>query len=289
MVCTAYTRRMKKILITGGNSGIGKACAQQLVRQGHHVVMVGRDADKGQRAAGEVAGSGGKADFMAADLSSMDGMRAFARAFTAEHGGVDVLIQGAGVLITDDVRTVDDLHIVFAVNFLSRFLVGELLLPLLEQSSDPRMVLLVAGVPLTSSIDFSVFPRYKPFPGMGALSSIQIANFHWAQDLARRKPQVSVGVVNAGLVASTDIMRAAPGWMRAGFKLVAPLVTVPVEVAAANLTHAASAPRWPHARYWPKPGKTSQANALELDRQVSARVAQVCRALTGLDRGTAAA
>src|SRR5580704_17972767 len=85
-------------LVTGGNSGIGRAAALALARRGAHVVLSGRDTGRGEKAVAEIRGQGGTADFVAADLGNEAGARQLARQ-AAELGGghVDILVNNAGV------------------------------------------------------------------------------------------------------------------------------------------------------------------------------------------------
>ena len=269
---------MRTIVISGGNSGIGLEAGRQLAAKGHHVVLLGRDELKGKAAVAEMRGKGGTAEFVACDLATHAGVRAASEAVLAKHAKLDGLLLGAGVLTTKDQRTADDLHVVFAVNYLSRYHLAQRLLPAVHGG---KIVLLVAGVKLTSKIDFGVFPQLKPFPGMGSLSSVQIANYHYVQQLAKSAPQVSAAVVNVGLV-KTEIMRDMPFVMKAGFALLGPLVTIPVEKAAANPVHLLTTDGWRSGSYWAKPGKADQVTPLALDVSVGERVVAVSRELTGV-------
>jgi NAD(P)-dependent dehydrogenase (short-subunit alcohol dehydrogenase family) len=79
-------------LVTGATSGIGRAAAVQLARQGADVIVHGRDADRGEQVVGEIVQAGGKARFIAADLSDPTEIRRLAD----EAGEVDVLVNNAG-------------------------------------------------------------------------------------------------------------------------------------------------------------------------------------------------
>ncbi|MFC0436421.1 SDR family NAD(P)-dependent oxidoreductase [Kutzneria buriramensis] len=79
-------------LVTGATSGIGRAAAIQLAREGATVIVHGRDADRGQQIVTEIEQAGGKARFIAADLSDP----AEIRRLTDEAGHVDVLVNNAG-------------------------------------------------------------------------------------------------------------------------------------------------------------------------------------------------
>lgn len=266
-----------KIVISGGNSGIGLEAGRQLAAQGHHVVLLGRDAAKGEAAVAKV---GKNAEFVACDLSTHAGVKAVAEKLLAAHPVIDALILGAGVLMLRDDRTADDLHPIFAVNYLSRYHLAQRLLPALERASAPKVVILVAGVPLDSKVNFEVFPKFKPFPGMGALSGLQILNHHYVSWLAKTQPKLSTAVVNVGLV-KTEIMRDMPALMRVGFTLFGPLITVSVEKSASNAAWLVTHDGWQSGSYWSKPGKPDVVTPLALDAAVTERVVATSRELTG--------
>lgn len=84
-------------LITGGTSGIGRATANKLTQLGIHVVVVGRNVDRGKKTVGEIRAAGGKADFIASDLRDAASAREVARkAIELGSGHVDILINNAG-------------------------------------------------------------------------------------------------------------------------------------------------------------------------------------------------
>ena len=120
----------KTALVTGGNSGIGRAVAVALAGRGVHVVLSGRDAARGEQAVATIRGAGGTADFVKADLGDEASARALARQ-AAELGGghVDILVNSAGIFPfgpTHD-ATEDDFDRVYAVNVKAPFfLVAEL-------------------------------------------------------------------------------------------------------------------------------------------------------------------
>jgi NAD(P)-dependent dehydrogenase (short-subunit alcohol dehydrogenase family) len=86
----------KTVLITGGSSGIGAATAKRVGDAGGQVVLVARTAEKLEKVADEVRGSGGTAHAYPCDLSDMDAIAAMADQVLADLGGVDMLINNAG-------------------------------------------------------------------------------------------------------------------------------------------------------------------------------------------------
>lgn len=117
-------------LVTGATSGIGRAVAVALAGRGAHVIVSGRDAARGDAVVAAIRSSGGKADFLAADLGDADSVRALARQATDFGGGhVDVLVNNAGIFPGGPTaRTTDDeIDAAYAVNVRAPFiLVAEL-------------------------------------------------------------------------------------------------------------------------------------------------------------------
>jgi len=85
-------------LITGGTSGIGRATANKLAQQGIHVIVVGRNPDRGKKTVDEIRAAGGKADSISSDLHDAAAARAVAKkAIELGDGHVDILINNAGI------------------------------------------------------------------------------------------------------------------------------------------------------------------------------------------------
>jgi NAD(P)-dependent dehydrogenase (short-subunit alcohol dehydrogenase family) len=85
-------------LITGGTSGIGRAVANKLARLGTYVLVVGRNAERGEKTIAEIRAGGGKADFIPSDLRDASTAREVARrAVELGDGHVDILINNAGI------------------------------------------------------------------------------------------------------------------------------------------------------------------------------------------------
>src|SRR5436190_22765526 len=85
-------------LITGGTSGIGRAVANKLAQLGVHVLVVGRNLERGEKTIAEIRTAGGEADFISSDLRDTSSARQVAsRAIELGKGHVDILINNAGV------------------------------------------------------------------------------------------------------------------------------------------------------------------------------------------------
>lgn len=130
----------KVCIVTGGNTGIGKATVEGLAKQGATVVLACRDLDKGRAALEEVQArtQSNALHLMRLDLASLQSVREFVRAFTAKFQRLDVLVENAGVSTGKRQLTADGFEMDFGVNHLGHFLLVELLLPTLKASAPSR-------------------------------------------------------------------------------------------------------------------------------------------------------
>ena len=130
-------------LITGGNSGIGRAVADQLASRGAHVVIAGRDAARGNKAVEEIRAAGGTADFVRADLGDLNSVRALAKQAVELGGGrIDVLVNNAGIYPFGPTAefSESDFDAVFAVNVRAPFYLVAELAPLMAAAGRGAIV-----------------------------------------------------------------------------------------------------------------------------------------------------
>lgn len=133
----------KIILITGATSGIGKAAAIALARQGHHIIIHGRDAAKTEMVREEIIKTYGKAstDTLVSDLCSLKEVQKMADTFNKKYDRLDVLINNAGSLMDNNrALTPEGNEKTMAVNLLSPFLLTGLLLNKLKNSESARII-----------------------------------------------------------------------------------------------------------------------------------------------------
>lgn len=127
---------MKKILVTGGNRGIGKEICRQLALKGHRVLLGSRDLAKGQTAAAEMTGN---VEAVALDVSQAESREALARNLPQ----LDVLINNAGILpgnAGSGKVTMEEVRQVLEVNYFGVWALIQSLLPQLTQTADARVI-----------------------------------------------------------------------------------------------------------------------------------------------------
>ena len=132
------------ILVTGSTSGLGRGVALSLASTGAHIIVHGRNRERGLEVVNEIEQEGiGSAKFYAADLASLDQVREFAKTILRDYDRLDVLINNAGIhLAPEDGRqlSADGHELTFAVNYLSGFLLTRMLLLRLIESAPSRIV-----------------------------------------------------------------------------------------------------------------------------------------------------
>jgi len=132
----------KVVMITGANSGIGKAASLALAKMGANVVMVTRSKEKGEAAKSEIIreSQNGSVDLLLADLSSLESVRSLAAEFQKKYSNLHVLINNAGLFNQRRNVTTDGYENTFATNYLAPFLLTNLLLPILEAGAPSRII-----------------------------------------------------------------------------------------------------------------------------------------------------
>lgn len=133
----------KIILITGASDGIGKETAKALAKQGHTIIMHGRNPQKAKSACEEVKAESGndKIEYLTADFLSLAEVRNFADKIKQKYDRLDVLVNNAGAQFTGKRETTVEGHEkTMTINVFAPMLLTTLLLPLLKKSQSARVV-----------------------------------------------------------------------------------------------------------------------------------------------------
>ncbi len=196
----------KICMVTGANSGIGKATALGLAQMGATVVMACRDRARGEAAQSEIKTKSGNnaVDLLLADLSSQQSIRQLVENYKQRYAQLHVLINNAGVFRLRRRATVDGLEMTFAVNYLAPFLLTNLLLDVLKASAPARIVSVSSGAHEAGYIkmdDLQAEKRYRP---MRAYGQSKLALVLFTYELARRLEGtgVTANCLHPGFVAT---------------------------------------------------------------------------------------
>lgn len=178
----------KTVLITGATDGIGRETARQLAAMDARVIVHGRSAEKAALVKKDIIADTGndKLETAIADLSVMANVRALADEITDRFDRLDVLINNAGVYLTEYVETADGFEKTFAVDHLAPFLLSNLLLPLLKASAPARVITVSSVVHGSARVDLDNLNAEKRFHGWGAYCLSKLGNLLFTFELARR-------------------------------------------------------------------------------------------------------
>jgi retinol dehydrogenase 12 len=212
-------------LVTGGNTGIGRATATALAAAGGRVYITSRSAEAGAAAVDAITSAAGSRTvwLLPLDLASLASVRDCAAAFLARDEPLHVLVNNAGVGGQRG-KTAEGFELHFGVNHLGHFALTMLLLDRLKASGSgagqgARVVTVSSdahyGAP---GIDFDAVRRSTPsFTGQREYAVSKLCNVLFTQELARRADDVSSYALHPGVVAS-DIWRRVPRPARAIIK-----------------------------------------------------------------------
>ena len=206
----------KRVLITGGNSGIGLICAKELASMGAEVVLACRDSGKTAEALkiiGRVAGI--QPTNLPVELASLDSVRSLGASFLDQYDRLDVLINNAGVFPTRQQMTDDGFEMQIGVNHLSHFLLTHLLLDCLKSSSPARVISVSSTLHKKSELDLDTFTGFQKYNASTAYNQSKLCNVMFALELAKRLQgtKVTSNVLHPGAV-KTDITRDLPWIVR---------------------------------------------------------------------------
>lgn len=204
----------KRVLITGGNSGIGKVTAVELAKLGADVVLACRDSDKTAAALAEIRAHG-SAENLPVDLASLESVRNLAATYLQRYDRLDVLINNAGTFPARLTLTEDGFETQFGVNHLAHFLLTNLLLDCLQASAPARVITVTSKLHKNGAIDFDSFRGGQKYNAQKAYGQSKLANVLFAVELAERLEGsgVTSNLLHPGAVR-TDIMREMPRLVR---------------------------------------------------------------------------
>jgi NAD(P)-dependent dehydrogenase (short-subunit alcohol dehydrogenase family) len=209
------------VLVTGSSDGLGKRVAQKLVARGATVIVHGRDRQKTEAAAGEI----GSGHVRIADLASLAEVRRLAD----EIDELDTLVNNAGVIVPERAENADGYELTFAVNYLSHFLLTELLLPKLRE---PGRIVNVSSLG-QDALDFDDLMYERDYNAYFAYARSKLAQVMFTIDLAERLRDwdITVNALHPATLMDTKMVTALGGKPRSsaeeGTRAVLRLVTDP--------------------------------------------------------------
>jgi NAD(P)-dependent dehydrogenase (short-subunit alcohol dehydrogenase family) len=282
----------KICMITGANSGIGKATALGLAERGAHIIMVCRDRERGDAAMGEIKSLGGNqaVDLYVADLASQASIRQLVDDVKPRYANLHVLINNAGIYRTKRTLTEDNIEIHFAVNYLAPFLLTNLLLDTLKTSAPARIINVAGDYHRKATIGFEDLMTEKGYSAGKANNKAKLGLVLFTYELARRLDGtgVTVNCLHPGAVKSDSIKKDPDVSTTALFfyKLVKPFFANP-EKGAETSIYLASSPdvEGVTGKYFIKKREVDSSPE-SYDQAIAGRLWEISKELTDLDLHT---
>lgn len=238
--------RGKTVLITGADGDIGRQTTQGIAQKGAAVVMACIDLNLALPVCEAIKQESGSSDIelMQIDLASLASVREFAQQFSRKFQRLDVLINNAGVYCHTLQQTRDGFEKTIGINLLGHFLLINLLLPVIKQSSESRIINLSSNAHYQSKLDISDMNWQKrKYSGFLAYADSKLAIVLATQELAGRLKNTgtTVNAVHPGHTA-TQIWNIWPGkWYQALIdKIINRFMITPGEGAQASIFLASS-------------------------------------------------
>ena len=261
------------VLVTGATSGLGRELALRLGARGDHVIVHGRNVERGAEVVDAINAVGpGNARFFRADFASLAEVRTFAETLLADYDRLDILINNAGFGSAPDERwvTEDGHEYRFQVNYLSTFLLTHMLMPRLLDSTPSRIVNVSSGA--QTPIDFDDVMIENNFSGRRAYAQSKLAQIMFTHDLADdlAGTGIVVGSLHPATYMPTEMVRRLGATPRATIAEGADAVMQVVD-----------SDDFESGQYFSGLNPT-RANDQAYDPQARARLKRLSQALTGI-------
>lgn len=218
------------VIITGASSGLGKEATRVMASKNARVIMAVRDTEKGQKVAAEIKNVQPDAniDIQKLDLGSLDSIHTFAKAIKTFYHRVDILINNAGVMACPFSKTQDGFEIQMGTNHLGHFALTGLLMPLLQETKDSRIVATSSAAHRQGDINFEdINWEQRKYNSTKAYADSKLANLYFTYELAKKlktDPNAPIVITAHPGWASTDLKRHS-----LMFKVLSPIFSQSVQ------------------------------------------------------------
>ena len=237
----------RTVVVTGANSGVGRAPPVALARARAVTVITARHEERGRQALAEIRRESGseQVDLVLFDLGDLSSVRRGAEEILDRCPRIDVLVNNAGLVQSERTETVDGFETTFAINHLGPFLLTQLLTDRLVGSAPARVVNVASTAHQAArrGLDFDNLQSTRHYRGMQAYSRSKLANILFTTELARRLAgrQVTANCLHPGTVASGFARDDdAKGFLAFGIKVVKPFILTPKQGARTSVYLASS-------------------------------------------------
>lgn len=273
-------------LVTGANAGIGKETARELARRGATVVIVARNKEKGNSARAEIIEStrNERVELLLADLSSQTSIKVMVEDFKNRFDRLNVLVNNAGVFLSERFESLDGFEMTFATNHLGYFLPTILLWDRLLAGSPARVINVSSDAHRRQKLDFDDLQTRKNYQGFRAYGQSKLANVLFTYELDRRRDgaDITVNALHPGFIAS-NFGRNNKGVVGLFMRTVVPWIARSVTEGAATPIYLATSDEVAgvSGRYFVN-STPVRSSPESYDRQAAERLWEISETLTGV-------
>ncbi|QHT67918.1 SDR family oxidoreductase [Rhodocytophaga rosea] len=214
-------------MITGANSGIGKVTALELAKQGMEIIMVCRDNKRGEEARKEIIAQSNnqKVHLYQCDLGIQADIVKLVQKIQQDFTSLDILINNAGLVLTERQTTQDGYEATFAINHLGPFLLTNLLLELLKKGKEPRIITVSSEAHRLARLNFNNLASPANYGAWVAYGNSKLANILFTKYLAELVSPfgITANCLHPGVVA-TRFGKGNSGWIGTFFSIFSPFL-----------------------------------------------------------------
>ncbi|XP_026230785.1 dehydrogenase/reductase SDR family member 12-like [Anabas testudineus] len=203
----------RSFMITGANSGIGKATALAIAKKGGTVHMVCRNKDKAEEARADIVNQSGNTEVYihVVDMSETRKVWEFAEAFKKEYPSLNVLINNAGCMVHKREVNTEGLEKNFATNTMGVYVITESLIPLIQKSRDPRVITVSSGGMLVQKLQADDLQSKRGyFDGVMVYAQNKRQQVVLTQQWAKANPVIHFSVMHPGWVDTPAVSTSMP-------------------------------------------------------------------------------
>jgi NAD(P)-dependent dehydrogenase (short-subunit alcohol dehydrogenase family) len=262
-------------LVTGSTDGLGREVALRLGGAGYHVIVHGRNEERGRAVVEEIVAREGSADLIIADLASMTQVREMAARVLRDYDRLDVLVNNAGIGRGADTsirsESEEGYELRFAVNYLSHFYLTHTLLPLIRESAPARIVSVTSTA--QQAIDFDNVMLEREYDGARAYAQSKLAQIMMTIDLAEalEGTGVTINAVHPAVYMATSMVLNRGG---------TPFTTI--DEGADPVLQVVTSPVAGSGHYY-RQAQRAEPEAQAADQGARQRLRELARRLTGLN------
>jgi NAD(P)-dependent dehydrogenase (short-subunit alcohol dehydrogenase family) len=273
----------KIVLITGANTGMGKITALELAKMGAHIIMVCRNKISGEAAQKEIMGvsNNQKIDLLICDLSLQKKIHELAATINKSYPHIDVLVNNAGLALTNFTETSEGIETTFATNVLSMCLLTALLADILKKAPAARVVNVASSTHTQAKLKLEDIEYRKGYSLFGAYNQSKLCNIILTYEFAKKfaNSNVTVNCLNPGPV-KTELARD----MSPVFKFIGKLFFLTPEKASQTAIYLASSNELSKitGRYFIK-CKPAASSKTSMDPEIGKKLWTICAKMTHVD------